>query len=276
MLHKFPASAAPSPLAATQLLPLPSRFLTFVFFLNFHPQFPSLLVDPNSYLRETSIEISQLFAPPLPLPRKLSRSTFHMALLLKTRHSGCSDISIIIDFLKALAPLGTISLLYLSAYEFLVFSSCKQAHASPLKKKILPINPFPLTFTKQSYSIPSFQAYSTVSTFSLPIHSSIQTIWSPPFPCPWNYLVNIYTQVPQGQLKPNMSKTRLLISESKPSSLTILTSSAEGNAILPVAQAKKLRTLLFSFLSYPTSQSTRNSVVCIFKTDPNRIYPSTK
>lgn len=144
------------------------------------------------------------------------------------------------------------------------------------KKKILPIDPFPLTFTKQSYSIPSFQAYSTVSTFSLPIHSSIQTIWSPPFPCPWNYLVNIYTQVPQGQLKLNMSKTRLLISEPKPSSLTILTSSAEGNAILPVAQAKKLRTLLFSFLSYPTSQSTRNSVVCIFKTDPNRIYPSTK
>ena len=182
------------------------------------------------------------------------------------------------DFLKNLAPWGTISLLYLSAYEFLVISSCKQAHASPLKKKIFPVHPFPLTFTMHSYSLPFFhrQAYSTVSTFSLPIHSSIGTIWSPPRPHPWKYLVNIYTQVPRGQLKLNTSKTRLLISEPKPSSLTILTSSAEGNTILPVAQAKKLRTLLLSCLSYPTFQSSWNSVVYIFKTDPNQIYSNTK
>lgn len=156
------------------------------------------------------------------------------------------------------------------------FFFCKQAHACPLKKKNSPNRSLPSHFHYEVYSIPFFQAYSTVSTFSLPIHSSVRTIWSPPLPRPWKYLVNIYTQVPRGQLKLNMSKTRLLISEPKPSSLTILTSSAEGNAILPAAQAKKLRTLLFSFLSYPTSQSIRNSVVCFFKTDPNQIYSNTK
>lgn len=112
------------------------------------------------------------------------------------------------------------------------------------------VDPFPLTFT-EVYSIPFFQAYSTVSTFSLPIHSSQygqSGVHLSPTPLS---LVNIYTQVPRGQLKLNMSKTQTSVSEPKPSSLTILTSSAEGNAILPVAQAKKLRTSSSPFSHLP-------------------------
>lgn len=54
-----------------------------------------------------------------------------------------------------------------------------------------------------------------------------------------------------------MSKTKLLVSEPKPSSPIILANLLEGNALLPVARAKKFKVILFIFLSDPIAQSNQ-------------------
>lgn len=106
--HEFTALATPSSLSATppRLLPFPSGSRpNFIFFLEFSTQFPSLLVDPNSYFTEIQIKISQLPTPPLSLSRNLSTSALNITPPQRKRHSGCSEASIIIDFLKDLGPL---------------------------------------------------------------------------------------------------------------------------------------------------------------------------
>lgn len=54
-----------------------------------------------------------------------------------------------------------------------------------------------------------------------------------------------------------MSKTKLLVSEPELSSPIILANSLEGNALLPVAHAKKFKVILFFFLSDPIAQSNQ-------------------